>query len=197
MGHAGLTVREVLGHPVGDEYGAWRGRLVDLQLRPTPAGPDPVDLVLVDRHGELVVPCPGALGLHRDVLTAPIAASERIRGNPEPAEVRLRADLMDRRAVDLRHDRVVGVRDFRFAQTTGAPAVDAALVAPPRPSGGVEIAWVEWSSLVWLELLLVGRPDAGSLARIRELPAIRLDRILSQLAIHERELLVARLGVPD
>jgi hypothetical protein len=254
MEHSTFSLREVLGCPVTDEFGIWQGQLADFAVRRTPAGQEPVDLVLRDGYGESVIPRPEALRLVRHTLTATIAASVRIRGDRDPADMRLRkrsnkrggpieasmdadaarqtdqgaegceragpawnrkprasrtqsgavvcawlpiSDLIDHRAVDLRHDRVIRVRDMRLTQVMGLTVVDAASVGPLGLFGRGEVEWVPWSRLAWLDRLLAGRPDAFSPARLRELSAVRLGLLLSQLTGQEREVLVRHLDASE
>lgn len=181
MDQTTFTLREVLSCPVTDEFGTWQGQLVDLQLRPTLEGREPVDLVLRDGYGEFVIPRPEALRLVRHTLTAPIATSVHIRGDRDPADIRLHSDLIGHRAVDVRNDRVIRMRDIRLTQAMDLTVVDAASVGPLGLFGRGEGEWMPWSRLAWLDWLLAGRPDAPSLARLRELSAVRLGLFLSQL----------------
>jgi hypothetical protein len=197
MEHTTFTLREVLGCPVTDEFGTWQGQLADFSVQPTPEGREPVDFVLRDGYGEFVIPRPEALRLVRHALTATIATSVRIRGDRDPADIRLRSDLIGHRAVDLRHDRVIRVRDIRLTQAMGVTVVDAASVGPVGLFGPGEVEWMPWSLLVWLDWLLAGQSDAPSLARIRGMSAVRLGLLLSQLTSQERELLAGGLDLPE
>ena len=197
MEHSTFSLREVLGCPVTDEFGIWQGQLADFAVRPTPDGREPVDFVLRDGYGEFVIPRPEALRLVRHALTATIATSVRIRGDRDAADMRFHSDLIGHRAVDLRHDRVIRMRDIRLTQAMGLTVVDAASVGPLGLFGRGEVEWMPWSRLAWLDWLLAGRPDAPSLARLRELSAVCLGLLLSQLTSQEREVLAGRLDLPE
>lgn len=179
---ATFTLRGALGRPVFDRSGAPWGTLADFSLR----SPDErfLDLV-IDDGGQCVVPNPSGLTLAGRIVLANLSDSVRIRGEREPDELRLAADLYGKHVFAVQHSRIGRVRDVRLALTYGQASIDAVLLGPP----GI-VAFRGWDWVDWREVVAIDAAKAG-----RGLPHHR--RRLAELTSDQRESLFSALGPGD
>ena len=187
-----FTLREALVRLVVDPSGLVCGTLDDLSVTPGETTRDAVDLVLVDEGLAFVVSAPGPLELEPRHLVASIADHDRIHGDPDPEVVRLRADVLGRRALDLAEGHVARVVDIVVTQSGGATVVVAVLLRGPRLL--TPATRRDWAHVIPLDGLLSGRATGAWRARWADVPAARRVALLAALRPDERQRAAAILG---
>ena len=176
---ATFTLRRALGRALFDRSGAPWGTLSDFSLR----SPDEryLDLVL-DDGAPCVVPDPKSLALAGRILLANLADADRIRGERDPDDLRLAADLYGKHVVAIEHARIGRVRDVRLTLTLGQASIDSVLLGPPGIVAFKGWAWVDWREVIALDAVRAGRGLPHHRRRLAQLTSDQRESVFSVLA---------------